>query len=120
MLRIVQEICGFTKEHANKFRKDLVKYEKSVETEKARKARVKSASDKIVKSFLNHGMTKDEAETWWNYIEAFSRYGFNFAHSLSYSYSSYRQLFQKYFYTIEFYCSQLNNSGFDELTQVIS
>ena len=35
---------------------------------------------------------------------------FNFAHSISYAYSSYRQLWQKYYYTIEFYTSLFNNS----------
>lgn len=78
ILLIVQELCSFTKEEANKFRKDLVKYEKSVEFETARIERVLKSKNRIIKAFENNGMSAEEALKWWEYIEAFSRYAFNY------------------------------------------
>jgi len=120
VLRITQELCGFSKEEANKFRKDLVKYEKALDYERMRLTRIASNKERIVDSFISNGMNEEEANKWWDYIEAFSRYAFNFSHSLSYSYHSYRQLWQKYFYTIEFYCSAFNNESLESYSSIVS
>lgn len=42
------------------------------------------------------------------------------SHSLSYSYNSFRQLWQKYYYTIEFYCAAFNNEPLDEFSRIVS
>jgi DNA polymerase-3 subunit alpha len=118
ILRICQELGGFTKTEANVFRKALVKYEKSPEHEKKRRERVKSFSVKLIEG-LEKYMSSNEATKLWEIIESFARYGFNYAHSLSYSILSHRQLYQKFFYPMEYYCSFLNNEELSAYARII-
>lgn len=119
ILRICQELGGFTPEEASDFRKALVKYERSVEHEKKRKARVKTYAEKLIKGLKKH-MTKEEAAEWWKNIESFVRYGFNGAHAYSYAIQSRREMYLKYYYGPEFWTSLLNSSNRDELLVVVN
>jgi DNA polymerase-3 subunit alpha len=119
ILRICQELGGFTPEEASDFRKALVKYERSVTHEKKRKARVKTYAEKLIKGLKKH-MSKEEADLWWKNIEAFVRYGFCAAHAYSYAIQSRREMYLKYYYGPEFWTSLLNSSNRDELLVVVN
>lgn len=118
ILRICQELADFSKEEANVFRKALVKYEKSPDHEKKRREKVSSFSQKLING-LRRYMTEEQSIELWNLIESFARYGFNYAHSLSYALLSQRQLYQKYYFPLEFYCSILNNEDFNDYSHII-
>lgn len=61
-------------------------------------------------------MSQEQAAEFWNYIEAFAGYGFNKAHTCTYTHVSARQLYLKCHYPVEFFCSRLNRiKGSDEL-----
>lgn len=56
---------------------------------------------------------KEYLEDLWAKIEFFAGYGFNLAHSTTYSYIAARQLYLKAHYPLEFYASGLNHIGAD-------
>ena len=120
ILRIAQELGGFSKSESNVFRKALVKYERSPEHEKERNKKVESFSKKLKKGLINKGLNKKEAQHWWEMIESFARYGFNFSHSLSYSILSYRQLYLKYYFAIEFYAATFNVEEIAKYPEIIN
>jgi len=117
ILRISQELADFTKEEANVFRKALVKYERSVEHEKKRRAKVNEFADKLIKGMSRY-MTEESAKEWWKKIEAFARYGFNAAHAYSYAVSSYRQMYLKYYFPKEFYVAGFNTEVISEYKRI--
>lgn len=109
-MRLFKEIGEFDVIEVNKSRKDLVKYERSTKYETARLKRVDSWKDKFV-SNASKKMPTEVAEELWEQIRAFSRYAFNKSHSDSYTYTSFRELWLKAHYGIEFYTALLNNTA---------
>jgi hypothetical protein len=57
------------------------------------------------------GKSEEEVADLWSKIEFFAGYGFNAAHTVSYTYISARQLYLKSYYPLEFYASGLNHIG---------
>lgn len=108
-MRIFREIGKFNAIEVNKSRKDLVKYERSTKSETARLKRVDSWHDKFI-SNAEPLMGKEEAEKLWDLIRAFARYGFNKSHADAYTITSFRELWLKAHYGLEFYTALLNNT----------
>ncbi|MEO0189837.1 MAG: hypothetical protein ABIL18_02540, partial [candidate division WOR-3 bacterium] len=57
------------------------------------------------------GYSKKEIERVWQRISAFSSFGFNKAHSLTYATLAYLSAYQKFYAPLEFFCRLLNNEG---------
>ncbi len=100
IIRILQELAGYTPEEAGKLRKAISKSqgvgtladERPVFVERARK----------------HGdMPESDAEALWTAIEQFGAYGFNKSHAAAYSLLSYQQQWLKLNYPAEFFCGLL-------------
>ena len=108
-MRIFREIGKFTPVEVNKSRKDLVKYERSTKSETARLKRVDSWHDKFIGN-AEPLMGLEEAEKLWDLIRAFARYGFNKSHADAYTLTSFRELWLKAHYGLEFYTALLNNT----------
>lgn len=108
-MRIFKEIGKFNAIEINKSRKDLVKYERSAKYETARLKRVDSWHDKFI-SNATSVMPLDTAEGLWDLIRAFARYGFNKSHADAYTITSFRELWLKAHYGLEFYTALLNNT----------
>jgi len=108
-MRIFKEIGKFNSVEINKSRKDLVKYERSVKYETARLKRVDSWHDKFIGNAIKV-MPEDVAEDLWNLIRSFARYGFNKSHADAYTLTSFRELWLKAHYGLEFYTALLNNT----------
>lgn len=108
-MRIFREIGKFNAIEVNKSRKDLVKYERSTKYETARLKRVDSWHDKFICN-AEPLMGLEEAEKLWENIRAFSRYGFNKSHADAYTLTSFRELWLKAHYGLEFYTALLNNT----------
>lgn len=112
VMLICRKLADFTGLEANVFRKLLVK---SLDKEAIQVYR-----QKLIDGLMDKGFSEDESITWWQNIESFARYGFNYSHSLSYSINSFRQLYQKYYYTIEFYTSMFNNEPIDKVPEIVA
>ncbi len=57
------------------------------------------------------GYHKTEIETVWARIRAFSSFGFNKAHSITYATLAYLSAYQKYYDPLDFFCRVINNKG---------
>jgi DNA polymerase-3 subunit alpha len=108
-MRIFKEIGKFNAIEVNLARRDLVKYERSTKSETARLKRVDSWHDKFV-SNAEPLMGIEEAERLWDLIRSFARYGFNKSHADAYTLTSFRELWLKAHYGLEFYTALLNNT----------
>jgi DNA polymerase-3 subunit alpha len=108
-MRCFSEIGDFDVIEVNKARKDISKKESSKEAEDKRFERIRSFKEKFVTN-ASKKMPEEEAIKLWDLIESFGKYGFNKSHSDAYTYTSFRELWLKAHYGIEFYCSLLNNT----------
>tara|TARA_B100000131_G_scaffold323267_1_gene381190 strand:- start:1831 stop:5466 length:3636 start_codon:yes stop_codon:yes gene_type:complete len=87
-MTLAVELAGFTPGESDKLRKTLVKKsldtmgKKGGEREAARKKFIKGAKDL-------HGIDESVTQALWETIEAFSVYGFNKSHAVSYAIDSY-------------------------------
>lgn len=108
-MRIFREIGKFNAVEVNMARRDLVKYERSTKSETARLKRVDSWHDKFI---ANATTVMDEiaANNLWDLIRSFARYGFNKSHADAYTITSFRELWLKAHYGLEFYTALLNNT----------
>lgn len=70
----------------------------------------KKYKDQFIKNGQNKlGFTEEKVAELWGQLEAFSEYGFNLSHSVSYSYISSRLLYLKAHYPHEFYTAILRS-----------
>jgi DNA polymerase III alpha subunit len=104
VMRIMREIGGLTADESND----------------VRAAMGKKRQDKLEKyavRFLNNasslGMSKDVSKTIWDRCFAFSEYGFNKSHSISYAQFSYICMWFKHHYPLEWKCSVLSCKSLD-------
>ncbi len=58
-------------------------------------AEMEAQKEKLLKGFVEHGLTEKKAETLWKLIEPFAAYGFNKAHAASYGRVSYQTAYMK-------------------------
>ena len=58
-------------------------------------AEMEAQKDKLLKGFVEHGLTEKKANTLWKLIEPFAAYGFNKAHAASYGRVSYQTAYMK-------------------------
>ena len=105
------ELAGFSRKDANILRKVLVKIVDLEKVEQFHKGFVEG-----IQKYISH----DEAERLWQLIFNFTKYSFNYSHSLSYAINSFQQLYQKYYYAIEFYTVLFNNYEIDKLPDILS
>jgi len=108
-MQIAEKIGGFTPKDINKLRKDLTKGGKKYDTD----PEVRKKIDQHKKKFLEHApqhIGEKNAVEIWNLVFAFSSYGFNKSHSISYTYISFYEAWLKYYYMPEFYTALLNNT----------
>jgi len=108
-MRCFSELGEFDVTEVNKARKDISKKESSKEAEDKRFERIRSWKEKFVTN-ASKKMPEKTAIELWDLIESFGKYGFNKSHSDAYTYTSFRELWLKAHFGIEFYCALLNNT----------
>ena len=87
-MTLAVELAGFTPGESDKLRKTLVK--KSLDTMGKKGGEREAARKKFVEgAYELHGIDKNITEALWKTIEAFSVYGFNKSHAVSYAIDSY-------------------------------
>ncbi|MFA4999373.1 MAG: DNA polymerase III subunit alpha [Parcubacteria group bacterium] len=104
LLRIAQNVAGFTIGEADILRKAVGKKIKSLLDEQAEK--FMSGVEKTLKD-------RKLGENIWKLVEPFARYGFNKAHSVCYALIGYETAYLKAHYSLEFMTSLLNNDARD-------
>jgi len=86
LMKIAQEICGFTMAQADTLRKAVGKKIKKLLDEQR---------DKFISGAVKNGLSRTKAEYLWEFVEPFARYGFNKAHAASYARIAYQTAWLK-------------------------
>lgn len=112
VMRICQELAGFSGYESNVLRKIMAKAKDKVATQQYR--------GKFINGLIESGFSEEESNRLWELIESFARYSFNTSHSICYSINAFRQLYQKYYYPLEFYTTLFNTEPVDKVSDIIS
>jgi len=104
VMRIAQEIAGFSLSEADTLRKAIGKKIKSL---------LISQKEKFISGAIKNKIPKEIAEKIWKWIEPFARYSFNKSHATSYAFIAYRTAYLKAHYPVEFMTSLLNSEKHD-------
>ena len=104
LMRIAQQVCGFTLAEADVLRKAVGKKIKKLLLEQ---------KEKFVSGAIKQGTTKEIAQEIWEWILPFVRYGFNRAHAASYAMIAYRTAYLKVHYPVEFMAAVLTSEKQD-------
>ncbi len=93
VMRIAQELAGYTLEEADTLRKAIgKKIEKLLQGQK----------EKFVSGMAENGIEKEIAEKLWSWIEPFAQYSFNKSHAAAYAQVAYQTAYLKAHYPKEF------------------
>jgi len=99
LMKIAQELAGFTLAEADILRKAVGKKIKSLLLEQ---------EEKFINGMIKNGFRKELAQKIWNWILPFARYGFNKAHATSYAMIAYQTAYLKAHFPIEFITVLMN------------
>jgi DNA polymerase III alpha subunit len=104
-LRIYRDLAGYTYEMAEEVRRGIGKKDKDVLAKHG-----KILKDKLI---TERGWTEEQAEAIFQTIQASANYGFNKAHSASYSIVAYNGCYLKKHYPLDFWKGELTAHGDD-------
>ncbi len=93
VMMIAIELAGYSWLEADKLRKAMGK---KIPAEMAEQ------KEKLLKGFLEHGLSDKKADQLWKLIEPFAAYGFNKAHAASYGRVAYQTSYMKANYPVEY------------------
>jgi len=104
LMKIAQEMCGFTLGEADVLRKAVGKKIKEL---------LDAQETKFIQGAINNGVDKKIAEELWQWILPFAAYGFNKSHSAAYALIAYQTAYLKAHYPVEFMASVLTSEKAD-------
>lgn len=104
LMKVAQEIAGFTLGEADVLRKAVGKKIKEL---------LDAQEKKFVDGCVINGTTKQVAEELWQWILPFASYGFNKSHSAAYATIAYQTAYLKAHYPVEFMASVLTSEKID-------
>jgi DNA polymerase-3 subunit alpha len=112
VMQIAEVLGGFSKTETNSLRKLIIKYGKVSQDDPQYQKNVKKYHDQFIDNAAKPDKLGDRlaAEELWQLMVAFSNYGFNLSHSVSYTYTSIREYWLKCYYAAEFNVTLLNNT----------
>ncbi|RMG05637.1 MAG: DNA polymerase III subunit alpha, partial [Nitrospirae bacterium] len=100
VMRIANELGGFTMGQADQLRKAMGK---KIMDQMTR------MREEFIKGATQRGIPVHKAEKIYNMMEYFAKYGFNKSHSAAYAYLSYQTAYLKAHYPVEFMAANLSN-----------
>ncbi len=103
ILNMSNRFAGFNLEDADLLRRAMTKERDS--------NLMNNISDRFFNQAKKLGYTEKEIDKVWQRISAFSSFGFNKAHSITYATLAYLSAYQKFYNPLEFFCRLLNNEG---------
>ncbi len=104
LMKIAQEICGFTLGEADVLRKAVGKKIKDL---------LDAQEAKFIEGAVKNGVDKKVARELWQWILPFASYGFNKSHSAAYATIAYQTAYLKAHYPVEFMASVLTSEKTD-------
>jgi DNA polymerase-3 subunit alpha len=104
VMKIAQELAGFTLSEADVLRKAIGK--------KIKKLLI-SQKEKFIEGCKKNQIEENIAQKIWNWIEPFARYSFNRSHSAAYALIAYQTAYLKAHYPVEFMASLLTSEKAD-------
>jgi DNA polymerase III subunit alpha len=104
LMKIAQEVCGFTLGEADVLRKAVGKKIKEL---------LDAQETKFINGAIENGASKKVAEELWQWILPFAAYGFNKSHSAAYATIAYQTAYLKAHYPVEFMASVLTSERAD-------
>jgi len=104
VMTIAIKLAGYSWLAADKLRKAMGK--KIPEVMEAEK-------EKLLKGFIENGMTEKKAQEFWHLIEPFAAYGFNKAHAASYGLVAYQTAYMKANYPVEYMTAIMTSESGD-------
>ena len=125
VMKIVQELAGYTLGRADSVRKMMGK-KKLKDLQKEREVFLNGCPAENGKAgvdgVLKRGIDKDVANKLWDEMEKFGSYAFNKSHAAAYAHVSYQTAYLKTYYEPEFLTAVLNNriSIIDEVKNYIT
>lgn len=125
VMRIVQDLAGYTLSRADSVRKMMGK-KKVADMQKERVVFLHGCPPEngkpAVDGVLKRGVKEDVANKLWDEMEKFGSYAFNKSHAAAYSYITYQTAYMKRYYEAEFLTSVLNNriTNADEVKNYIN
>ncbi|MCX8034002.1 MAG: DNA polymerase III subunit alpha [Thermodesulfovibrio sp.] len=100
VMKIANSIAGFTMGQADVLRKAMGKKIEELMT---------NLKSDFIQGALSNGIPEEKAESLFNLMAAFGKYGFNKSHSAAYAYISYITAYLKVHYPLEFFTANLSN-----------
>jgi DNA polymerase-3 subunit alpha len=104
LMKIAQEVCGFTLGEADVLRKAVGKKIKEL---------LDAQKSKFIDGAVENGASKKVAQELWTWILPFAQYGFNKSHSAAYATIAYQTAYLKAHYPVEFMASVLTSERAD-------
>ena len=104
LMKIAQELCGFSLGEADVLRKAVGKKIKAL---------LNSQEEKFIKGAIANGIPESVIKKIWQWILPFASYGFNKSHSCSYATIAYQTAYLKAHYPVEFMASLLTSEKAD-------
>ena len=104
LMKIAQEVCGFTLGEADVLRKAVGKKIKEL---------LDAQKSKFIDGAIENGASKKVAAELWQWILPFAAYGFNKSHSAAYATIAYQTAYLKAHYPVEFMASVLTSERAD-------
>jgi len=104
LMKIAQEVCGFTLGEADVLRKAVGKKIKEL---------LDAQETKFIDGAIENGASKKVAKELWQWILPFASYGFNKSHSAAYATIAYQTAYLKAHYPVEFMASVLTSERAD-------
>jgi DNA polymerase-3 subunit alpha len=104
IMKISQDLAGFSMGEADLLRKAVGKKIKSLLDE---------LKNKLIVGMTKNGISKNVAERIWHWILPFGSYGFNKSHSVAYAIIAYQTAFLKAHFPVEFMASLLSTKKAD-------
>ena len=104
LMKIAQEVCGFTLGEADVLRKAVGKKIKEL---------LDAQETKFINGAIENGASKKVAAELWQWILPFAAYGFNKSHSAAYATIAYQTAYLKAHYPVEFMASVLTSERVD-------
>lgn len=103
--KIASQIAGMSLQEGDKLRKAMGK--KKADVMRAMKSR-------FFEGAMSNGYPEEAVESLWQYIDEFSKYAFNYSHSIAYAMNAYRTAYMKAHFPAEFFSSILQEKRKDK------
>lgn len=125
VMRIVQDMAGYTLGQADNVRRMMGKKEHEKmfrEREVFLYGKPADGDSPAIDGAIKRGVNEDVAKKVWSEMESFAHYAFNKSHAAAYSYLTYQTAYLKTYYEPEFFTAVLNNriGNAEDITKYVS